>query len=139
MNVLVGDARTVNGVISHPSLPLFASYGIDSDAKLWAYCEKDYEEEGEATGSDDMAGMVRVSMDDLREDNGVDVVETGGPAAAVQADGHSPSALKKPASRGTICSIHCELPLQWNRLDAKRMHYSGSHSLHHRERLEWSM
>lgn len=35
VNVLLADGRTCNGVIPHPVYPLLASYGIDSDVKLW--------------------------------------------------------------------------------------------------------
>jgi len=35
VSLLTADSCTCNGVIPHPSLPLFASYGIDSTAKLW--------------------------------------------------------------------------------------------------------
>lgn len=35
VNVLLADKRTCNGVIPHPVYPLLASYGIDSDVKLW--------------------------------------------------------------------------------------------------------
>ena len=34
-NLLTADDRTCNGVIPHPVFPLLASYGIDSDVKLW--------------------------------------------------------------------------------------------------------
>ena len=32
---LKADATTCNGVVSHPRLPFFVTYGIDSTAKLW--------------------------------------------------------------------------------------------------------
>lgn len=35
--MFVVDSRTCNGVIPHPFLPVFVSYGIDSTAKLWSY------------------------------------------------------------------------------------------------------
>ena len=35
VNVLVADERTCNGAVPHPLYPLLASYGIDSDVKLW--------------------------------------------------------------------------------------------------------
>lgn len=31
------DQRTCNGVVPHPHLPLLASYGIDSDVKIFSY------------------------------------------------------------------------------------------------------
>jgi hypothetical protein len=37
VTVLRADNRTCNGVVPHPIAPLLVSYGIDSDAKLWAY------------------------------------------------------------------------------------------------------
>jgi WD40 repeat protein len=36
VNVLTADLHTCNGAIPHPFLPLIVSYGIESDAKLWA-------------------------------------------------------------------------------------------------------
>lgn len=35
VNILRADDRTCNGAVPHPYLPVLASYGIDSDAKLW--------------------------------------------------------------------------------------------------------
>ena len=35
MSLLNADHSTCNGVIPHPSLPIFITYGIDSTAKLW--------------------------------------------------------------------------------------------------------
>jgi len=34
-SLLAADSSTCNGVIPHPSLPFFITYGIDSTAKLW--------------------------------------------------------------------------------------------------------
>lgn len=34
--LLVADESICNGVVPHPYLPVFASYGIDSDTKIWA-------------------------------------------------------------------------------------------------------
>ena len=33
--MLYADRSTCNGVVPHPYLPLFITYGIDSTAKLW--------------------------------------------------------------------------------------------------------
>lgn len=35
VSLLGADKSTCNGLVSHPSLPFFISYGIDSTAKLW--------------------------------------------------------------------------------------------------------
>ena len=35
VSFLNADNSTCNGVVPHPSLPLFVTYGIDSTAKLW--------------------------------------------------------------------------------------------------------
>lgn len=35
VSFLNADNSTCNGVVPHPSLPLFITYGIDSTAKLW--------------------------------------------------------------------------------------------------------
>jgi len=35
VSLLGGDSMTCNGVLPHPSLPVFLTYGIDSTAKLW--------------------------------------------------------------------------------------------------------
>ncbi|KAL3936106.1 MAG: hypothetical protein SGBAC_008506 [Bacillariaceae sp.] len=35
VSFLNADSSTCNGVVPHPSLPLFITYGIDSTAKLW--------------------------------------------------------------------------------------------------------
>lgn len=35
VSFLNADHSTCNGVIPHPSLPFFITYGIDSTAKLW--------------------------------------------------------------------------------------------------------
>ena len=35
VSLLNADHSTCNGVIPHPTLPLFVTYGIDSTAKLW--------------------------------------------------------------------------------------------------------
>eukprot|EP00934_Nitzschia_sp_Nitz4_P004638 Nitzschia sp. Nitz4//scaffold197_size40390//30718//39231//NITZ4_007521-RA/size40390-augustus-gene-0.11-mRNA-1//1//CDS//3329540496//4628//frame0 len=35
VSLLNADRSTCNGVIPHPTLPIFISYGIDSNAKLW--------------------------------------------------------------------------------------------------------
>lgn len=35
VSFLNADHSTCNGVIPHPTLPLFVTYGIDSTAKLW--------------------------------------------------------------------------------------------------------
>lgn len=32
---LYADSTTCNGVIPHPTLPVFVTYGIDATAKLW--------------------------------------------------------------------------------------------------------
>ena len=37
--MLAADGCTCNGIIPHPSLPVFATYGIDSTAKLWRATE----------------------------------------------------------------------------------------------------
>jgi WD repeat-containing protein 42A len=37
VNVLNADSSTCNGVAAHPFLPMLASYGIDSTAKLWSF------------------------------------------------------------------------------------------------------
>ena len=34
-SLLKADQSTCNGVIPHPTLPFFVTYGIDSTAKLW--------------------------------------------------------------------------------------------------------
>ena len=39
LRVLEADSANVNGVVPHPQLPLLVSYGIDSNAKIWAPCE----------------------------------------------------------------------------------------------------
>ena len=39
VRLLDADNANVNGVIPHPQLPLLVTYGIDSDAKIWAPCE----------------------------------------------------------------------------------------------------
>lgn len=36
VRVLEADEHACNGIVPHPHLPLLASYGIDSQAKLWA-------------------------------------------------------------------------------------------------------
>lgn len=36
INLLKADGRTCNGAVPHPTEPILVSYGIDSDAKLWA-------------------------------------------------------------------------------------------------------
>lgn len=38
MSFLNADHSTCNGVIPHPTLPIFVTYGIDSTAKLWRAC-----------------------------------------------------------------------------------------------------
>lgn len=38
VSLLKADRSTCNGVIPHPSLPLFVTYGIDCTAKLWRAC-----------------------------------------------------------------------------------------------------
>jgi hypothetical protein len=35
VSLLNADHSTCNGVIPHPTLPIFITYGIDSTAKLW--------------------------------------------------------------------------------------------------------
>jgi len=34
-SLLKADKTTCNGVVPHPTLPFFLTYGIDSTAKLW--------------------------------------------------------------------------------------------------------
>jgi len=41
IDVIQADGRTCNGVIPHPYLPVLASYGIDSDVKLWHFQQSD--------------------------------------------------------------------------------------------------
>ena len=36
LRVIEADEDAVNGIIPHPHLPMFASYGIDSDCKIWS-------------------------------------------------------------------------------------------------------
>uniref|UniRef100_A0A7S1XQP8 Peroxin-7 n=1 Tax=Phaeomonas parva TaxID=124430 RepID=A0A7S1XQP8_9STRA len=36
VSALKADTHVCNGVVAHPSLPVLASYGIDSNAKVWA-------------------------------------------------------------------------------------------------------
>jgi hypothetical protein len=33
--MLKADKSTCNGIVPHPTLPFFLTYGIDSTAKLW--------------------------------------------------------------------------------------------------------
>lgn len=35
VSMLKADKSTCNGVVPHPTLPFFLTYGIDSTAKLW--------------------------------------------------------------------------------------------------------
>lgn len=35
MSLLKADESTCNGIIPHPTLPIFVTYGIASTAKLW--------------------------------------------------------------------------------------------------------
>lgn len=45
VTVMKADNRTCNGVIPNPVAPILASYGIDSDAKIWAFRTFDQEEQ----------------------------------------------------------------------------------------------
>eukprot|EP01041_Mallomonas_annulata_P010012 gene10012-20838_t len=45
INVLDADRRISNGVVPHPVLPVLASYGIDSDVKLWLHETPDEDED----------------------------------------------------------------------------------------------
>jgi hypothetical protein len=45
VTILKADSRTCNGVMPHPIYPLLASYGIDSDCKLWGFKTVDPEED----------------------------------------------------------------------------------------------
>jgi hypothetical protein len=58
VSFLGADTVTCNGVIPHPSLPVFATYGIDSTAKLWRAtgpvdCKADDSPDGRAKCSEE--------------------------------------------------------------------------------------
>jgi WD40 repeat protein len=36
--LLSADSSTCNGIVAHPTLPFFVTYGIDASAKLWRAC-----------------------------------------------------------------------------------------------------
>ena len=36
LRVIEADEDACNGIVPHPHLPMFASYGIDSDCKIWS-------------------------------------------------------------------------------------------------------
>ena len=110
VNLLKADRRTVNGVIAHPSLPMFASYGIDCDAKLWAFASRDYLEDGDEDdeGRVDEAYVPGNSFTTGTEETNTPVVSTG-----------------------TICSRYCDLVSAWGRLDAKRDPLVGTEPLFH--------
>ena len=40
--------------------------------------------------------------------------------------------------RPQICSVHCELAMQWGRLDLKRVHYGADASIYHQTGLVWN-
>ena len=60
VNYLKADSRTCNGVIPHPFAPYLASYGIDSDAKVWGFLETDLEEAEEVTATEGKSAKIRL-------------------------------------------------------------------------------
>ena len=60
----MSDGHICNGVIPHPFLPKLASYGIDSDVKIWME-ETDMEEDEE--GSDEDGKSRRMSETGISE------------------------------------------------------------------------
>eukprot|EP01038_Epipyxis_sp_PR26KG_P010156 gene10156-13663_t len=70
VNVLKADSRTCNGVVPHPYYPIFASYGIDSDVKIWGYKTADDDKE-HADGSKESSKMMSPrNVKYLRHSNG---------------------------------------------------------------------
>jgi WD40 repeat protein len=129
VNVLKGDKRTVNGVMAHPTLPLFASYGIDSDAKLWAYVDQDYNEE-------------ESEEDDDGDDDGDDYMLPAGVSSGGGGCGGSPEKKQQQGEEKvafrSIVSDYCTFPDMWRPLDAKRVPYNGSAALFHRAAFAWN-
>lgn len=56
------DGRTCNGAIPHPTAPVFASYGIDDDVKVWGY-RGPVERDGEQVQSNYVEKIVAVLED----------------------------------------------------------------------------
>jgi hypothetical protein len=62
VSFLGADSRTCNGIVPHPSAPVFVSYGIDSSAKVWRATAPVDE-----TVNDSSLGRAKIAQDELWE------------------------------------------------------------------------
>ena len=63
-SLLRADSSTCNGVIPHPTLPIFATYGIDSSARLWrasAPVDRDVDDSNEGRYKRDIGKSYRAN------------------------------------------------------------------------------
>jgi hypothetical protein len=65
--MLKADKSTCNGVVPHPTLPFFLTYGIDSTAKLWrASNPVDEDDDDSGTVSQRQFCLCRKSIPEIR-------------------------------------------------------------------------
>jgi hypothetical protein len=100
VRVLEADEHACNGIVPHPHLPLLASYGIDSQAKLWAPSPE------QAPPAHD----TQVEQDALLEHNLACVY------SSAQLRGHFMCVQPRPPS----LPLRCACWRRWLRTDARR-------------------